>query len=152
MLGQLVADFVPVRFRTDEAVKRGAFVYGCVQGAKSKSEKTGPRIAAAEEWRAALGARQAVNARRAVVEEILFTGEDAKRLLPRGSVCSERRSAVFAAPGTVAISQHLKPTDFVGDGSAEAATEVHTVSPVFLKYAAAINHGCSAGANCRACI
>jgi hypothetical protein len=52
----------------------------------------------------------------------------------------------------VAISQHLKPADFIGDGSAEAATEVHTVSPVFLKYATAINHACSAGANRRACI
>ena len=68
--------------------------------------------------------------RLAVVVQVGFACEDTKRLLADGGISGERRAAVLAAPGAVAISQHLKPTDFIGDGSAEAATEVHIVSPL----------------------
>lgn len=131
MLRQFAADLVPVRLRTDEAVDSGLLIYGGVEAAHTKPEKTRLRITAAEERRTAPGAGQAVATLLAVVVQILLACEDAKRFLPDGGVGGERRATVLAASGAVAVGQHLKTADFIGDGSTKAASEIHIASPAF---------------------
>ena len=131
MLLQFAADLVPVCLRTDEAVNIGPLIYGGVEAAHTKPEKTRLRITAAEERRTAPGAGQVVATPLAVVVQVLFACEDAKRFLPDGGVGGERRAAVLSASGAVAVGQHLKIADFIGDGSTKAASEIHIASPAF---------------------